>query len=632
MKRGIPVLALFLIIALPSISAEILMGQVGNIYNIGDELSLDLTLQPTSTINDFLTVSLLCGENSAEIYRNSFDLGFDDKEEVSINVLLTNSVVSELRGNCLLFANYGDDLAESSSFELTDKINIDFNVENPTIIPGGNVVIFGNALKLNGEAVEGFIEVRIPDIEIELSKRVSDGKFLFNFSIPFDSKSGQHILAVRVYEKGTDEITNQGEVTETIEIAQILRLLDITLNSQSVFPGDEVVYKVIPFDQAGDVVVTDVGIVILEPGDFIYEKKLLSTTEEGVISISVNTTPGYWKIEASTEDLNARKLFYVEENEEAFFSLINNTLLVTNVGNVPYEKNVEVSIGSIVELMKIELDVSETRKFKLKAPDGSYSIKAYDGKTETPLGNTFLTGRAVSIGEVREGFLGAVNSPVILILVIILAALAFFYIIYKKKMKKSIKKTGIEGTVVGSIISNGIREEASSVALNLKSELTALSTNSLDRALIAAKESGARVYIDGNFRIILFSSSLTKRQDNEVLAVKKAKKIEEIFKEHNLKWKDKIDYGIGVNNGEIISETRTGKFRFTSVGNIIGLAKRISAAANKEVLISESVHRKTAGVIRTEQVQGRNFWSVSKISGLGQNIDKDNIIGKLKEK
>ena len=42
----------------------------------------------------------------------------------------------------------------------------------------------------------------------------------------------------------------------------------------------------------------------------------------------------------------AEKSFYVQVLEEAYFEMSNNTLVITNVGNVNYEKEIQISIGS----------------------------------------------------------------------------------------------------------------------------------------------------------------------------------------------------------------------------------------------------------------------------------------------
>ena len=51
---------------------------------------------------------------------------------------------------------------------------------------------------------------------------------------------------------------------------------------------------------------------------------------------------------------------------------------------------------------------------------------------------------------------------------------------------------------------------------------------------------------------------------NEVEAVKVAKKIIDILNEHNKKFREKIDFGIGITSGEIINRIENKKLKFTA--------------------------------------------------------------------
>ena len=90
----LPVLAL-----LPLASAEILIGQPENIYNIGDQLTLDVTLNPSTSINDFLTLDIGCTNASVEIYRNSFNLNAGEQVIIDVIAILDKSVIGSLLGD-----------------------------------------------------------------------------------------------------------------------------------------------------------------------------------------------------------------------------------------------------------------------------------------------------------------------------------------------------------------------------------------------------------------------------------------------------------------------------------------------------------------------------------------------------
>jgi len=132
-----------------------------------------------------------------------------------------------------------------------------------------------------------------------------------------------------------------------------------------------------------------------------------------------------------------------------------------------------------------------------------------------------------------------------------------------------------------------------------------------------AKRVGAKIYVDGDYRVIVFSPILTKSMDNNIKAIKIARDISNILAEHNRKYADKIDFGIGISSGEMIVESREGKFRFTSTGNTIGMAKKISGSSKGELLISEKIRRKALGKIKTTKIPTMDYYRVRDI------VDRD---------
>ena len=613
------------LLLLPLVSAEILISQPENIYNLDDELSISITLNPNNRVIDELIVDIVCDNRTVKIYEVQHNLNVGEVREVNIDYILTRSKIGFLVGECRLAADYGVDRAFSQNFELSDGIDIDLDLKIGRFNPGDEVRVSGDALKLNGEKVVGFIEIRVDDVGVAISKTVYEGEFTFNFTLPEDSPAGKHLMNVRVYEKDSSgETSNEGNITKSIEINQILKKLEINTAFLSVSPGEELTFSVTPYDQAEYEIKREISIIIYEPGDFVFLKKLINAGEENTIKINLGDAPGYWKIEARAGDVSVRKLFYVEDNEEALFSLINNTLIITNVGNVLYKKAVEISIGSAVEIKHLSLDVGETQKFRLFAPDGTYLIRVKDGDKEAVLGNTLLTGKVIGVTEVREGILASFSNPLLWILGIFLLTLIIVYV-YLKKIKgkfklnlgksKIKKETSSDHPVLtsGGAIAGG-KEEASVIALKLNNKISSRYASSyLEKALMTAKSAGAKIYVDENYRIILFSTSLTKKKDNELIAVKVSKKIEGILSEYNKQFKEKIYFGLGISNGQIIIETAEGKFKFTSVGKVISVAKKLANLSEMEVLLSDTMHRRVITVVKTKKVK-KDAWKVIKIT------------------
>ena len=99
---------------------------------------------------------------------------------------------------------------------------------------------------------------------------------------------------------------------------------------------------------------------------------------------------------------------------------------------------------------------------------------------------------------------------------------------------------------------------------------------------------------------------MTKTKENDYKAISLAQTLERTLEQYNKHSQQKINFGIGVHNGELIVESKDGKFKFTSLGTAITLPKRISSHANSEVLLSEVVHRKTSAKVKAEK--DHDFW------------------------
>lgn len=617
-KRGI-ILLIGLFLA-PFVSAEIFVGQLNEVYNIGDEIDADLTLVPSLPSEDLL-VNLNCGNFSENIYNNYHPLGAGEEGSVSVQRRLSSSLLGNLTGTCYLLINYGTEIESTEAFSISKEINLELELEFDKYNPGNEIILQGSAEKESGTLVEGFLEISIGAIEISEVKSFSNGEFSISLVVPEDAKSGKHNMSVKVYELDSEGgTTNEASLLEFIEVSPILTDLEIIFNSENILPGEEFRYSVNTYDQAEDIMNSDISLVVYGPEDFVFLKKLIKPDSEQKINFVLNSTQGYWKIEASAGDLTKTKLFYLEEVAEIQTSLINTTLIVTNIGNVEYSGPLEISIGSSVEVKQIELKIGETKKFNLYAPEGSYLIRINDGNNASVLGNTFLTGNVIRVSDSDGKLLKIISKPSTWFLIVLFFISLFGlvqgrkYIFWKKK-KENVKTNLKEDNKNSGEVMHGKRERASVIVLKINSELDSKEASSVVKnSLKIAKGAGAKIYADGKYKIVLLSPTLTKKEDNESSAVKVAKRMEENLKEHNKKFKGHVFFGIGVNSGEIISEIGNDGFKFASVGNVITSTKRIAQNSEGEVLLSEQIRRKVIETIKTEKIEGKDFWKIARIT------------------
>lgn len=210
--------------------------------------------------------------------------------------------------------------------------------------------------------------------------------------------------------------------------------------------------------------------------------------------------------------------------------------------------------------------------------------------------------------------------------VVIIALIAL--IIYKRRANKSLypkvseiiseKSSSAQNAtqhLSSTSINQGQKEECAVLALRIRNLDDINSTNSnaqesIKILLTKARSVKASVFEQRDFKMMVIPSSAAK--DNlSLLTAKLTNEIEGILSEHNKKYSQKIDYGLGSNIGELIVEKVEGKYKFNSIGNTIQLAKRIADSAKSEALISESVRNKAMNDIKVEK-KGE-YWVIHKI-------------------
>ncbi|MBU0466137.1 MAG: hypothetical protein KKF39_00505 [Nanoarchaeota archaeon] len=629
------VFILFLIFfSIQVVSAELLLGQTKSLYNLGDEFEISIKISPNTYVSNFLIAKLICSGHEIELYKSPHSVMAGEEKEIIISTNLDNFLTSGVEGDCFIKLEYGGEEVSSQKFEVTGIIRVTLSIQGILFSPGQIVNVHGQAEKANGELLKGFVEVSTPGIESSLIGPVTEGEFDFNFTISENAPSGSYTMTARAYEKDAfEEVLNEGEATSIIRIKQIIKEIDIALNDQSVSPKEELTYNVLLYDQARERAEADVSITVYKPNGEVLERKIVKAGETNTVHLEYNSPPGYWGIEARIDDLETKKEFLVEELMDLSFTLENNTLIVENIGNIPYNGPVEISIGGINEIKDIgDLAVEESKKFKLLAPDGEYKVEVGEGSQKQDLGTTFLTGKAISVQDIGSSLFG--NSFVILIglILILIIALIVVYIYKRISRKRALLGTShsplkkMDQTIAGaqkdtkqdsSMIDKGEKQESAIVSLKLKNILdlnkNSEATKSIDSALWKAKEAGAKIYSDSDYRIMIFAPVLTKQKDNSLKAILTARSIERILNSHNRRHPVKIKYGIGVNSGTLIVESKEGKFKFMSLNNIVSSAKRISEQSTSEVLISEELHRKSIGRIKVEKLKDKNLWKIEKV-------------------
>jgi len=526
------------------------------------------------------------------------------------------------------------------------------------------------------ESIEGVLETFSVDI--------IEGAFSGTLILPSDLSPGTYKIDVYAYEMDSNaEITNEGTYSREIIIKQKPASIEIILNPESIKAGDsfELIGKV--YDQImREMSNVPIDLKIVDSNNTIIDTSTIHSGEPETISLESNALKGLWTVLLSAESAGNSRALEVLENVEADFRVENKSLIVKNVGNAYYDKTVTIKIGDESIVKNISLDIGEEKSYELKAPSGTYDIEISDANKVITASGVALTGRAVSVRGEDEGIGGLMRGFSILwiFVFIMLCAGTFVFIkkignkgsgfsyknipliskiktpsflkkiklpnifIHKKREKtRTIKKEvklpetlapkeeilvmGEKGKgkiAESSLVIKGQKQESGILALKIKNlpELKTNAINEINKISEKIIESHGSVYKTEGYLIGLFVPSITKTFKNEKPIIKLSKELIKDLENYNRKFTDKIDFGIGVNSGEIIARDETGRLLFTSLGNTLNHAKRIADIAEKEALLSEIVHKRVIPEIKSEKKRGvkhMNVYNVGQIVERGRH-------------
>ena len=639
-------LLFFVMFFLSSVSAEIIFKQQPNeVYNVGDSVSVPVVVKTLSDFSGVFEMNLICSGKEINFYKNGVGLFAGEEREMETTLVLVPEIVGVIVGNCKIKAIFGEESILSDEFRVSDLIICDSKISQNSVKPERSILIEGSAAKETGSSANGFLDLNVisSDSIIILTKHgtINNGFFSVNLSIPKTMKAGKYVGQIKAYEKRLEKMTNNGDSSFEFLVEQIPSNLEIVFEDDGVKPGEELSARVVLHDQTGENIFEIVTVSIKDGSGNLIEEMEVSTDKEFGISIPSGEIPGNWKIFASFGFLSGERDFKIFENEEISVELLNETVLIKNIGNVVYDEDVLVKVGNKSLNLNVTLGLGEVQKYVLTAPDGSYDVQVRGGGKSKYEGMAILTGNVVGIEEISSGILGFVLHPVVWIFIIIMLGF-FIFVFFKKGYRKTfigrnsdkgekkekkkveeIKEKSFLGAKHKAELSLSIKGERQDVCLvylkikNLKSffnkgnfceETFKKIINCADKKRVFVSEGQ-----DGLFFILL--PSFTKTFRNESTAISIANEVNLILEKHNKMFKQEIDYGISINYGSLIGKVKGGILYYMSLGSLVTLAKKISKFSDKRVLLSEDLRSRLSSNIKVvkETLDGLVFYSIKEI-------------------
>ena len=423
MKIWIFLLFLFLI---EGVGAEIIISELSDVYNVGDEINLSFSIQKQKNSGDYLECYLDCGDRLL-VHKKYYLLEKDSKKNFEV------SFPASLKGKCLVEVNFDGEKEESSDFEISNQIDADFSLNNKLFFPGEVVSINGTAIKKNGEKLNGFADIFVKGLE-NRTLEVKEGEFSLSFTVPRDALPREYEIEIEAFEKNAEEeITNIGAVTKSMEVKSKPSSISI-VSKESIKPPFNFSAEIVLLDQAQRELGNESLIVKLfdSEGKLIAEEKGFESGEDFDYSFSSNSLRGMWKLYAYYGSIFSLKMINIEDNKQIDFNVVSKDegsyMEITNIGNVEYIGNFQVSVANSSFKEDISINLSLGTGEKVLEPlnyEGIYSLSAGGKTIEVP-----ITAAAVS---------PVVNitwkSYIAFFVIIIILIIAYFLIVKRKKFR-----------------------------------------------------------------------------------------------------------------------------------------------------------------------------------------------------
>ncbi len=652
--RKILILTLMVFVSLHLLSAQIIIEQQPNkIYNLGDSVSIPILIKALTNIKGSLEMTLICGGIEKNFYKNGISLKYGEEIKLSPapKLVLEKEVIGDLKGLCKIKVNLANENPVlTNEFRISTLINIDSNVQKTKLNPGENLIIEGHALKESGSAVEGFAKLEFGEGNNSQTSQlapITKGYFKINKTLAQNLKAGNYNAKITAYEQDSSGvITNQGIATQEFIINQIPKNLEIIAPKQAK-PGEEIEIKSILHDQTGVNIPSQVIIKIIDSEQKKLEEKKINTDKTFKFKIKKNQKPENFSIIAKNSKFTQHQNLTILEYPKIKIDLANNSVFITNTGNVKYcNKSLLIKIGNQSVNLDLCIDVGKTQKFKLTAPNGKYLVQIINEGEKQASKEMLLTGNVIGVKEMKKNLLSLMKFPVVWIFIILILGYMGF-ILFKKGYKRSFfgyirKKSRVkkqepikkeEGILdltnkkaEISLSITGEKQKATLLCLKIKN-LKDLKKNKLavqetmKKISDLASEYKTFIYENQDNFFFIFSALRTKTFKNEKNALELARKLKEILENHNKLFKQRIDFGISINNGEIISKLENHVLKFMSIKNSFAFLKKISIYSRNKIILGEEIAEALTSEIKTQKHKhnGITFFTITQYKNSEEN-------------
>ncbi len=304
--------------------------------------------QDGNTVDGFAIVSL----------KKEGDIYFSDSLNIKKGVLSYDIDTTDVPGGEYTVEvdarnNFGNFvIVDAGMFSLINEIEVNAYSAKVHYLPKEKVRLTGTASVLGGKLMSGLVYVTLGENKYET--KVKSGNFDLDFLLLNVIESGKHDVEVRV----EDENGNFGIHIFSIIVDPVPTKIVIVADKEAINPGEQISIRAFLRDQANNDIEESITLnVVNEEGDVYYDS-VKNLGEEAIVTLAEDVVPGNYFIKGTFGNIEGEKLFIVGEVEMLNYTIEGQILIVTNVGNIPYEGPLQVEMDGNGKTSSISRDLN----------------------------------------------------------------------------------------------------------------------------------------------------------------------------------------------------------------------------------------------------------------------------------
>ena len=437
-------------------------------FSISDELESNLTLNTDFfNLGEVLNVSGTITKRNSKPLEGTATLYIDrptqnhvlKSVEVIDGYFEFIEVISLPPGSYSVAIKAFDDLGNKGVFDVggivsSNTLDFDFVLDsNISIYPNQEIIFRGSISKESKQIIQG-LSVTIDFNGQILRPELKDDSFYYSWVTPNRSSSGTKNLVV----SAQDDFGNHAEYVYALYLEAVPTSLDLRLDSDLVYPGEQLVFQALLYDQADAPLDETVDMSIINDKGVLITNFLAIANGELMYDIKSSMPPADYILKVEHSGLESSSSFSVPPLKKFDVILKDSSVVVENVGNINVKDKITIRfMGNKEYTIKEGVSLNVGDPLSIPYPSNirtdNYNISIIINDQEFTFIDSVENPNAarISFTGAVTGVLGGASKVVLVIALIILAYALYNHFSMKKRFKKGLRRREIDGMIQGIV-------------------------------------------------------------------------------------------------------------------------------------------------------------------------------------